>query len=78
MKTNNLIMWLAGFLVVALGIMAYLTYGKSAPVDVQTTTLSKQSSSDELDTIESDVEATEFDNLDKELIDIENELNASY
>lgn len=78
MKTNNLIMWLAGFLVIALGIMAYLTYGKSAPVDVQTTTLSKQSSSDELDTIESDVEATEFDNLDKELIDIENELNASY
>ena len=78
MKTNNLIMWLAGFLVDALGIMAYLTYGKFAPVDVQTTTLSKQSSSDELDTIESDVEATEFDNLDKELIDIENELNASY
>ena len=78
MKTNNVIMWIAGFLVVALGVMAYMTYGNSTPVDVQTATLSKQSSSNELDSIESDVEATEFDNLDKELIDIENELNAAY
>ena len=78
MKNKNLIMWLAGFLVVALGIMAYLTYGKSTPVDVQTAIISKQSSSDELDAIETDIEATEFDDLDKELIDIENELNASY
>lgn len=80
MKKINLITWLAGFLVVALGIMAYITLIKSptAVVDTQIQELAQQSESDEVASIEEDSNETDFDDLDRELIDIENELNASY
>lgn len=79
MKKINLIMWLAGFLVITLGVMAYTAYYRApVQVDTQTAALTQQSESDELDSIEEDANETDFDNLDRELIDIENELNASY
>lgn len=45
------------------------------PADIQTQQLMEQGESDETVSIEQDLEATEFTNLDAELSDIDKELN---
>lgn len=80
MKTNNFMMLLAGFLVVALGIMGYVIYNQNKvleSLDKETLMLNTQSTSDDTTEIEEDLDNTDLDDLDKELIDIEAELNSS-
>jgi len=80
-KSNNFLMMLAAFLVIALGIMGYMIYTQDKTLkslDKATFSLSKQSSSDETSKIEDDLEDTDFSNLDKEVFGIESEINASY
>lgn len=81
MKSNSFLLTLAAFLVVALGIMGYMIYNQdpiSNKVDVQTVTLNKQSPSDETDAIEKDLNNTDLDSIDKEVGDIDKELNSSF
>lgn len=77
--SRNLMMILAGVLVVAMGIMAYLTYtnfGKGAKIpDEATQELEVQGTSSEVSDIEKDLEETNFEDLDKEVVNIEAELN---
>jgi len=76
-KSNNSLLYLAGFLVVALGIMAYVTYTMpSSEKDVQTASLMKLSEGDDTEAIESDLNNTDFSNMDRELGDIDKELNS--
>lgn len=84
MKTNafisrNFMMILAAALVVGMGIMAYLTYfnfGEEPKIaDEQAEKLEVQSDSSEVEDIENDLKETEFSDIDKELVDIEAELN---
>ena len=80
-KSNNFLTVLAAFLVIALGVMGYVIYSQDQTLrslDKQTFTLSKQSNSDETSQIEEDIEDTDFSGLDKEVVDIESEINASY
>lgn len=78
-KQNSFLLVLAGFLVVALGIMAYVVYNQKPLVekvtDEQTKMYIDQSDSTETDSIEKDLMDTSFDDIDKELKDIETELN---
>jgi Tfp pilus assembly protein PilO len=79
MKNNNFMMLLAGFLVVALGIMGYVIYNQNKvleSLDRETLKLNTQSSSDDTAEIQNDLEDTNLNDLDKELIDIEAELNS--
>lgn len=48
----------------------------AAEIDSQTSALGEQETSDEIEAIETDLEATDLSNIDKELTDIENELSA--
>jgi len=47
-----------------------------AEEDAATAALEEQSTSDEIEEIEADLEATDLDDIDEELTDIENELSA--
>ena len=79
-KGNNLLITLAGFLVIALGIMAYVTYNMKPDnviTDTQTVTLMQQSEDDETESIEKDLNDTGLDDMDKELDDIDKELSSS-
>ncbi len=50
------------------------TVGPQVPRDSQLEKLNSQSSSDEIEAIEADLEDTDLENLDKELVDVDNEL----
>lgn len=79
-SASNFTLILAAFLVVALGIMGYMAYRQNvllASLDKPTETFKSQSSEDDINSIEKDSEDTNFDDIDKELIDIETELNSS-
>ncbi len=74
---DNLMMILAAVLVIIAGATAYLLslYGKQAPTFEQTITqMESQQESTEPETIEEDLETTDFSNLDAELSEIEKEL----
>jgi hypothetical protein len=73
---------LAAILVVALGFMAFSTAKKSltqikAPdtTESRTEELLKQSNSDEVQSIQTDLDNTDFSGVDSELQNIEKELN---
>lgn len=81
MNNKNLLMGLAAFLVIALAVMAYITYGMKpatqATNDEQTNALMDQSTSDDAESIEQDLNDTELDSIDAGLNDIETQLNSS-
>ncbi|MEK7550457.1 MAG: hypothetical protein AAB535_01610 [Patescibacteria group bacterium] len=64
---NNFLLSLAAFLVIALGIMSYVTYNQN----LATKTYSE---STQVESIQKDLDDTSFDNLDLELKNIETEL----
>ena len=81
MKHKSLIVVLAAALIIILGGLAYLlSSGKlisSIPFEREVAQYETMSASDELDAIETDLNNTELENLDKELVDIQAELEAS-
>jgi hypothetical protein len=81
MKHKTLIVVLAAALIIILGGLAYLlSSGKltsSIPFEREVAQYETMSESDELDAIETDLNNTELQNLDKELVDIQAELEAS-
>lgn len=79
LKSTNFMMILAAFLVVVLGIMGYVIYAQDQTLksmDKSTFFLSKQSASDEISEIESDIQDTDLSELDNELDDIEKEIDS--
>ncbi len=75
-KNTILILSLA---VVFFGVIAYLiTTGGFSSFNREINKIKKQSSSDEIEAIEKDLQATDLSDIDKELEDIENELEAAY
>lgn len=81
-QNNNFLLLLAGFLVIALGVMAYVVYyqkpvAQKEITDEQTKMYVQQSDSIDTDSIEKDLMDTSFDGIDKELKDIQIELNTT-
>ena len=76
LKSKNSLLILALLAVIVLGIAGYLLSTKSLEVIPEMIRLNSQSSSDEVDAIEKDLEETDFASLDAELTDIVTELNA--
>ncbi len=76
-EPKNTIIFLSGVLIMLLGVGFYLfkhnTSSPPVPEDVRV--LLEISSSDELTVIEQELGDTDFTDLDKELLDIERELN---
>ena len=67
--------------VVALGVMALSLasrYRKPAGFDNEIKNMQKQSDSDSVEAIEKDLDATDLSEIDKELQDIDKELNQAY
>ena len=83
MTSKNSLMILAATLVIALGLVGYFLYFQSRgisqnqTVDPQTMEFEKQSNSDETDSIEEDLNDTNLDDIDKESVIIEAELNST-
>ncbi len=76
-KSNNFLIFLAAFLVIALGVMAYVTYNTpQVESDIKTVTLMKQSGSDDVESIEKDLNDTDFEGMDNEIRDIDKELES--
>ena len=79
-NSKNFLLILAAIVVVGLATMAYVVYQQDLvlkDLDKATLTLSKQSTSTETESIESDLETTDFENLDQELSEIDKELMIS-
>jgi len=82
-KNNNILLTILGliFMVIAL-IAILLTYNTKLKTnlfqDKDTKALQGQSKSTDVESIEEDIDATDLSNLDKELTDIEKELDTSY
>jgi hypothetical protein len=81
-KKNSLIIF-AGAMVVLTGFIAMSLIQKPSPAqptqfDREIKQIETQSDSDEISAIEKDLMQTDLNNLDKELEDIENELEAAY
>ena len=77
MKQNNLLLLLGAVALTALAGMGYAIYYQNQileNLDRQTLMLSKQSSSDSVESIEKDLSDTDLDDLDNELDDIGGEL----
>ena len=78
---KDFLVFLAGTLVVALGVMAfvlsrnYLNKDSAKMFDTEIQQMQSQSQSDSLDAIEKDLEETNLNDVDKELQDIQEELN---
>lgn len=76
-------MILAGSLVVALGLTGYVLYSRTKttsqnqPVDQQSAKLEKQASTDDATSIEKDLKDTDLDNIDKESVSIQTEINST-
>ncbi|MBI4153392.1 hypothetical protein HY503_00110 [Candidatus Woesebacteria bacterium] len=77
LKSKNSLLILALLALIILASAGYLLSKKSLEISPEITRLNSQSSSDEVDAIEKDLEETDFNDLDAELTDIEAELNAS-
>ncbi len=82
MKKKNTILILAAILVILLGATAYWLstngYGENLVFTRELKQIEKQSSSDEVEAIEKDLLETDLSGIDKELEDIEAELDAAY
>ena len=82
MKKKNTILILAAILVILLGATAYWLstsdYGENLVFTRELKQIEKQSSSDEVEAIEKDLLETDLSGIDKELKDIEAELDAAY
>lgn len=81
---KNFLILLAAILVVALPIMASRTFKKQTKQPIvkdnyeqEIRQIQNQSTSDSIGDIEKDLNSTDFSQIDKELQDIENELNSS-
>ncbi len=80
-KTNLIL--LSGIALIALGITGYFLYSKpkisseSQTTDQQSMKLEKQSDSDDLDSIEKDLDETSLTNVDKESVSIEQEIKST-
>ena len=81
MKLNkNLLIVLAAGAIILSAWTYYLSQAnRSATTDPERefAELTRQSSSDDTEEIEADLEETDFEDLDKELVDIETELNST-
>ncbi|OGM28965.1 hypothetical protein A2962_00850 [Candidatus Woesebacteria bacterium RIFCSPLOWO2_01_FULL_39_61] len=79
---KNFLIFLAALLVVALGYMIISSSGRYLPqgsdVDPEIQKVETQSSSDDIDSIEKDINNTDYSGIDKDLQDVQNELNQSY
>lgn len=80
--SNTSIMTLSGILIFVLAITAFLlneySKAKSQSFESAVTTLETQSESTEEAEIEEDINDTDFSDIDREVAEIEAELNASY
>lgn len=78
-NTNRLVIALLAILVIVLGFFAVLVSSKdiTSPkkYEQQISKIEKTSESDDVESIESDLEETDLDSLDVELSDIQAELN---
>jgi hypothetical protein len=78
------LLFLAATLVVALGVMALTLSGRTQKKAVLTESdkeiqqIQTQTKGDDVDDIEKDLNETDLVDVDKELQDIENELNTTY
>ena len=80
MKSDNFLLILAVVALIGLGTMGYVIYRQDQilqGLDQATLTLGKQSSSDETEAIEKDLNETELEDMDKELLEIDTEINSS-
>ncbi len=79
---KNFIILLAAILIVGLGFFAINTSKKGVKLpsesDKEIKQIQTQSKSDNLEDIEKDLQNTDLNNIDKELSDIEKEINTSY
>ena len=80
---KNFLLALAAILVVAMGYMALALSKQSrksepSSFEQEIRRFNSQSSSDDVNDIQKDLSETELDNLDKEVQDIDAELNATY
>lgn len=64
---KNFMMLLASFLVVAFGVMSYVIFNQNERIEAL---------NDSIESIEKDLEVTNFDNIDKEVLGIETELTS--
>lgn len=76
---NKLVISLLAILVVVLGLLAVLVSDKNMispkKYEREMAKVETTSDSDDIDSIEKDLEETNLDNLDSELVDIQSELN---
>jgi len=75
---KNMLFVLAAFLVVVLGVIGYVYYSQSlilGMTDRVTTSLKKQDSSDETASIEKDLNDTEMNSIDSDLIIVETQIS---
>jgi len=83
---KHTLLFLAALLVVLLGIMAYVIrqqnlarrFLQPSEFDKELSQIQEQSESDDVDAIEEDIGETDLEDADKELQDIERELNQTY
>lgn len=64
---KNFMLLLSAFLVVAFGVMGYVVFNQNEKIEAL---------NDSIESIEKDLEVTNFDNIDKEVLGIETELNS--
>jgi CBS-domain-containing membrane protein len=79
---KNELMVLAAIVTILLFVMGYTLYNRTnksnQPVDFMTKQLTTQSETDDINSIEADLNNTDLDNIDKEIQGIESELNQAY
>ena len=78
---KNFLIILAAALVVAFGIMALSLANRSKKAfsyETEIKSIQKQSDSDSVEAIEKDLDKTDLSDIDKELQDIDKELNQPY
>ncbi len=78
--SKNLIIVLAASVILLSAWVYYMSQSNKVSVDDyqrEFQAVTKQSSSDDAEDIEEDLDETEFENLDTELLDIEAELNST-
>ena len=75
---NNFVLILAAATIIFLGISAYFLNTSNTTFKQEITKLKTQSSNNEVGSIEQDILGTDLSGLDKELSEIEKEINAAY
>ncbi len=75
---NNFVLILTVAVIIFLGIFAYFFSNSDISFKQEIAKLKTQSSSNEVGSIEQDILGTDLSNLDKELSEIEKEIEAAY